>query len=198
MDRRAIGAGRARQRHRRATDSPTEERALHFPRTRCMRDPADRSSRKNTTHRFQKAPAFLFSKKIIPHLANDMTDESCAGCLTVLGGHGQAKAFPWGKPWDRQPVSGKLRRKLGVSPGFAAYRGPPPPKQLSTQLRRLCCEGRLVACGAWRSCLSTAIAGFRRHPNGPGLPAPSCRSPIPGRTRSASPSTNGHVRCRRD
>src|ERR1022692_3904716 len=27
---------------------------------------------------------------------------------------------PWGKPWDRQPVSGKVRRKLGVSPGFAA------------------------------------------------------------------------------
>ena len=26
-----------------------------------------------------------------------------------------------GKPWDRQPVSGKLRRKLGVSPGFATY-----------------------------------------------------------------------------
>src|ERR1017187_7503053 len=38
-----------------------------------------------------------------------------------------------GKPWDRQPVSGKLRRKPGVSPGFAAYRGPPPPKRLSTR-----------------------------------------------------------------
>ena len=46
-----------------------------------------------------------------------------SGCLTVLGGHVLAKRFPWGKPWDRQPVSGKLRRKLGVSPGFAAYRG---------------------------------------------------------------------------
>src|ERR1039457_3260745 len=33
-----------------------------------------------------------------------------------------------GQPWDRQPVSGKLRRKPGVSPGFATYRGPPPPK----------------------------------------------------------------------
>jgi hypothetical protein len=31
--------------------------------------------------------------------------------------------FPWGKPWDRQPVSGKLRRKLAVSPGFAAHFG---------------------------------------------------------------------------
>jgi hypothetical protein len=27
--------------------------------------------------------------------------------------------IPAGKPWDRQPVSGKLRPKLGVSPGFA-------------------------------------------------------------------------------
>jgi hypothetical protein len=55
------------------------------------------------------------------------------GRLTVLGGHGHAKRFPWGKPWHRQPVSGKLRRKLGVSPGFAAYRGPPSPKPLSTR-----------------------------------------------------------------
>ena len=31
--------------------------------------------------------------------------------------------IPRGKPWDRQPVSGKLRRKLGVSPGFAAHQG---------------------------------------------------------------------------
>ena len=30
--------------------------------------------------------------------------------------------IPRGKPWDRQPVSGKLRRKPGVSPGFAALR----------------------------------------------------------------------------
>src|ERR1035441_10112762 len=32
--------------------------------------------------------------------------------------------IPRGKPWDRQPVSGKLRRKLGVSPGFAAHLPP--------------------------------------------------------------------------
>src|ERR1017187_3477255 len=36
------------------------------------------------------------------------------------GGTRPDVAFPVGKPWDRQPVSGKLRRKLGVSPGFAA------------------------------------------------------------------------------
>src|ERR1035441_5716994 len=40
--------------------------------------------------------------------------------------------IPWGKPWDRQPVSGKLRRKLGVSSGFAAHFCPAPPKRLST------------------------------------------------------------------
>ena len=35
----------------------------------------------------------------------------------------KTRSVPWGKPWDRQPISGKLRRKFGVSPGFAAYRG---------------------------------------------------------------------------
>ena len=28
------------------------------------------------------------------------------------------ESFPWGKPWDRQPISGKPRLKLAVSPGF--------------------------------------------------------------------------------
>src|ERR1019366_8299120 len=32
------------------------------------------------------------------------------------GGRRTRESVPWGKPWDRQPVSGKLRRKLGVSP----------------------------------------------------------------------------------
>src|ERR1039458_8046484 len=50
-------------------------------------------------------------------------------------GSNSVQRLPWGKPWDRQPVSGKLRRKLGVSPGFAAYHGPPPPKRLSTKVR---------------------------------------------------------------
>src|ERR1017187_10402594 len=58
----------------------------------------------------------------------------CKGCLTVLGGHGQAQRFPWGKPWDRQPISGKLRRKFGVSAGFAVYFGTPRPKRLSTPM----------------------------------------------------------------
>src|ERR1017187_6580525 len=62
---------------------------------------------------------------------------SGSGFTRVLNGFGGTRpgeAFPQGKPWDRQPVSGKLRRKLGVSPGLAAYRGTPPPKPLSTQL----------------------------------------------------------------
>jgi hypothetical protein len=50
--------------------------------------------------------------------------------LTVLSAHRfgdttWAKCFPLGKPWDRQPVSGKLRRKLGVSPGFATSQASP-------------------------------------------------------------------------
>src|ERR1039457_4926335 len=64
---------------------------------------------------------------------------SGSGFTRVLNGFGGTRpgeAFPQGKPWDRQPVSGKLRRKLGVSPGFAAYRGTPPPKPLSTPWQR--------------------------------------------------------------
>ena len=37
-------------------------------------------------------------------------------CVAPDGG---AVGIAEGKPWDRQPVSGRLRRKLGVSPGFA-------------------------------------------------------------------------------
>src|ERR1039458_4860045 len=50
------------------------------------------------------------------------------GVLNRFGGNDRAQRVPWGKPWDRQPISGKLRRKFGVSPGFAAYFGTPPPK----------------------------------------------------------------------
>src|ERR1039458_8260998 len=44
-----------------------------------------------------------------------------AGVLNRFGGTTNGQHIPRGKPWDRQPVSGKLRRKLGVSPGFAAH-----------------------------------------------------------------------------
>src|ERR1019366_9131147 len=63
------------------------------------------------------------------------------GCLHQVIAHGTdaigevrrpGKARGAGKPWDRQPVSGKLRRKPGVSPGLAPYPGPPPRKRLST------------------------------------------------------------------
>jgi hypothetical protein len=58
------------------------------------------------------------------------------GVLTQFGSRGKTEALvlgdttngepvPRGKPWDRQPISGKLRRKFGVCPGFAAYFGPP-------------------------------------------------------------------------
>jgi hypothetical protein len=58
-----------------------------------------------------------------------LTPPSGSGeCLTALGRHGQVQRFPWDKPWDRQPVSGKLRRKLGVSPGFCDASRPTSPK----------------------------------------------------------------------
>ena len=51
-----------------------------------------------------------------------------SGVLNRFGGTTNGQHVPWGKPWDRQPVSGKVRRKLGVSPGFAAHFGASPPK----------------------------------------------------------------------
>src|ERR1019366_4300054 len=70
-----------------------------------------------------------------------------AGCLTVLGARRTRERIPRGKPWDRQPISGKLRRKFGVSPGFAAYRHPTPPRRLSTrygeEIGRASCRERV-------------------------------------------------------
>src|SRR5450759_6025495 len=40
--------------------------------------------------------------------------------LNRFGDTTNVERVPWGKPWDRQPISGKLRRKFGVRPGFAA------------------------------------------------------------------------------
>src|ERR1017187_796929 len=41
-----------------------------------------------------------------------------AGCLTVLGAATNARAHPVGKPWDRQRISGKPRRKFMSVPGL--------------------------------------------------------------------------------
>jgi len=40
------------------------------------------------------------------------------GCLTVLGGTTNGERIPRGKPWDRQRISGKLRRKFMSVPGL--------------------------------------------------------------------------------
>ena len=68
---------------------------------------------------------------------------------------------PLGKPWDRQPVSGKLRRKLGASPGFAehtlarhlresrgvaAHLQPPPPRMAENHQERC---NPAIHLGAW-------------------------------------------------
>src|ERR1039457_2778189 len=55
-----------------------------------------------------------------------------SGLLTGWGDTATRRVSRGATFGDSQPVSGKLRRKLGVSPGFAAYSGPPPPKPLST------------------------------------------------------------------
>src|ERR1035441_2086865 len=38
------------------------------------------------------------------------------GVLNHFGGHDERAAYPAGKPWDRKPNSGKLRRELCVRP----------------------------------------------------------------------------------
>src|ERR1019366_7363974 len=62
---------------------------------------------------------------------------NCAGNLVSVPGLQRIAArlpeggyVSVGNPWDRQPISGKVRRKFGVSPGIAAYCGPPLPKRL--------------------------------------------------------------------
>src|ERR1017187_4757533 len=69
----------------------------------------------------------------IEHLPGGMALRT--GRLTVLGA--QRAAYPSGKPWDRQPVSGKLRRKRGVSPGIAGHFGALPTKRLGTPAHAL-------------------------------------------------------------
>ena len=53
------------------------------------------------------------------------------GCLTVLGAATNGQHIPRGKPWDRQPNSGKLRRKLVSVPGLRRISGQLAPKRLN-------------------------------------------------------------------
>src|ERR1017187_1512230 len=56
---------------------------------------------------------------VVPLAAGlDILSDSSGAAWSIISI--QILAYPVGKPWDRQPVSGKRRRKLGVSPGFAA------------------------------------------------------------------------------
>src|ERR1035441_9625473 len=82
------------------------------------------------------------------------------GVLNRFGGTTNGQHIARGKPWDRQPVSGKLRRNLGVSPGFAAHLWPAPPKRLSTppaaSSRKLKPAGLLL----WGSLLVAGDLGY--------------------------------------
>src|ERR1035441_8958256 len=55
--------------------------------------------------------------------------------LNRFGDTTNGQPVPLGKPWDRQPNSGKLRRKLVSVPGLRRPRGQLSPKRLSTPLR---------------------------------------------------------------
>src|ERR1035441_1908888 len=85
---------------------------------------------------------------------------------------GETERVPWGKPWDRQPVSGKLRRKLGVSPGFAAY----PPERLATPTSPTAAPTH------------PPPADFARNPSADPVAARS------GRRRAPSPGNRGPLR----
>src|ERR1019366_9449023 len=72
--------------------------------------------------------------------------------LTVLETKRTGGRIPRGKPWDRQPVSGKLRRKLVSVPGLAArYNRWGIPREQ----RRLSCERKLRL---WAPATSARIA----------------------------------------
>src|ERR1039458_3193405 len=55
------------------------------------------------------------------------------GALNRFGDTTNAQPVPLGKPWDRQPNSGKLRRKLVSVPGLRRISGQLSPKRLSTR-----------------------------------------------------------------
>jgi hypothetical protein len=51
--------------------------------------------------------------------------------LNRIGEPMNGERIPRGKPWDRQPISGKLRRKFAVSPGVC---GVSPPNSAMTSV----------------------------------------------------------------
>src|ERR1017187_6580761 len=58
-----------------------------------------------------------------------------ARVLNRFGETTNGQPVPLGKPWDRQPNSGKLRRKLVSVPGLRRISGQLSPKRLGTPLR---------------------------------------------------------------
>src|ERR1035441_10265823 len=62
----------------------------------------------------------------------EMRRNTSGGVLNRFGDTTNGRPVPLGKPWDRQPNSGKLRRKLVSVPGLRRISGERAPKRLST------------------------------------------------------------------
>src|ERR1035438_3943393 len=76
----------------------------------------------------------------IPRYAEDDYATALNGYLTVLGDKARAQHVPWANPGtDRQFPANSAGNSVSVrvSPGFAAYRSPPPPKRLRNRAQPL-------------------------------------------------------------
>src|ERR1035437_2848640 len=59
----------------------------------------------------------------------------CAGALNRFGDTTNARAYPAGQTLGQTANFRQTAPKIHVSPGCAAYFGPPPPKRISTLMR---------------------------------------------------------------
>src|ERR1017187_2116687 len=74
------------------------------------------------------------AKTIVPSQETTMGGERGIGVLNRFGETTNGQPVPLGKPWDRQPNSGKLRRKLVSVPGLRRISGQLPQKRLGARL----------------------------------------------------------------
>jgi len=65
-----------------------------------------------------------------------------AGALNRFGDTTNARAYPAGQTLGQTANFRQTAPKIHVSPGFAAYFGPPPPKRISTPMRGGARDGR--------------------------------------------------------
>src|ERR1017187_2111805 len=80
---------------------------------------------------------FIAEGVTVHNLADARPDPTCPRVLHRFGETTNGQPVPLGKPWDRQPNSGKLRRKLVSVSGLRRISGQLSPKRLSTPCPRL-------------------------------------------------------------